>query len=95
MAILEWIARKIAPRLALDADAARKMRQEMHTDRQWLSEFPAVFDELTRLIDMDRCYCGTTWPEGRFWAGPIIHSHRIDQFREYLRQHHAKPDSTP
>lgn len=86
MGLMEWIARKIAPRLALEADAARKMRQEMHTDRQWLSEFPAVFDELTRLIDMDRCYCGFTWPEGTFRSGGKIHSHYIADFREHLRR---------
>lgn len=48
-----WLARKIAPELALDADAAWRMRCELQTDVQWLGEFPDVRAELQRLIALD------------------------------------------
>ena len=86
MSFREWLARKISPALAHEADCGRKMRCEMEHDRQWLAEFPAIFDELSRLIDMDRCYRGFQWPEMRLRSGQILHSHYISDFRDYLRR---------
>ena len=40
----------IDPQSRLIFDAYRRLRADIENDRQWLSEFPEVFEELTRLL---------------------------------------------
>jgi hypothetical protein len=81
MTFRTWLARKLCPDLALDADAAWRMRCELQTDVQWLHEFPDVRDELQRLISLDRSYTGKpVHPQ------VVPFSYDIGSFREALRR---------
>ena len=61
----------IDPQSMLIFDAYRRLRADIENDRQWLAEFPEVFEELTRLL-------------GRHEPG-FVSQPDIGKFRDQLR----------
>jgi hypothetical protein len=77
MTIRTWLARKLAPQMAGDADALKALLVEIESDRQWLYEFGPIRLELERL----RAF--VAWRRGE--TAVVGKLRDVDKFRTVLR----------
>jgi hypothetical protein len=83
MTFREWLSRKIAPSLALDADRAIHLRLQIGESKQWLSAFPDVFQTLQRIERQDSRFV-QAWSAAR--TPGFILAEPIGRFREALER---------
>lgn len=81
MDIREWIARKISPDLARNADCACHLRQQISESTQWLAGFPLIFKTLQRIQRQDDRYF-RAWSSDR--TPGFMLAEPMDRFRETL-----------
>jgi len=81
MGVRSWLARKLDPETARNAESFLRLRSDVSMAHQWLAEFRDVYAVLKWLLRRDKCYRGESGApafENELWD--------IRAFREHLRK---------